>query len=157
MSAPGRKPKPTGLKKLAGNPGKRPLNQAEPDFAGSKPRKPYGLPYYASRLWDRLSDVLYHNGLLTEADMPVFEGFCYSFHFMMKAAKILKREGVLVEGRNGDLVRNPADLVYRQNYSQVMKAATEFGLTPSSRSRITAEPQGHEMSLAEQLFKLVNE
>lgn len=157
MAKPGRKPKPTQLKKLAGNPGRRPLNQAEPDFAGNgkKPRKPIGLPYYASRLWDQISDPLYKNGLLTVVDVPVLQSLCLAYHWMIEANKDLKKRGILVVDVNGDIRKNPAEMVARQQSSLLVKAAAEFGITPSSRSRITAIPEESEASLADLLFSMV--
>ena len=82
----GRKPKPTAIKKLEGNPGKRKLNTKEPIPAKGMPECPQWLLAEAKKEWERLADLMNQMGVLTEVDM----------------------------------------------------AASEFGLTPSSRSRIVA-------------------
>ena len=50
----GRKPKPTALKKLEGNPGKRKLNTKEPVPAKGMPEGPKWLLPEAKEEWKRL-------------------------------------------------------------------------------------------------------
>ena len=49
----GRKPTPTTLKELKGNPGRRPLNEAEPKPAARLPSPPAHLSRSARREWRR--------------------------------------------------------------------------------------------------------
>ena len=69
MAQRGRKPKPTALKMLEGNPGGRPLNEAEPKPQKKAPRCPPWLEDEAKREWKRMAKVLEQMGLLTEMDM----------------------------------------------------------------------------------------
>jgi len=64
----GRKPKPTSLKLLAGNPGKRKINDSEPHFDLSQPSPPPFLSDDAKVEWGRMSGLLYDAGVMTEAD-----------------------------------------------------------------------------------------
>ncbi|MBT6386690.1 MAG: phage terminase small subunit P27 family, partial [Alphaproteobacteria bacterium] len=50
----GRKPKPTHLKAITGNPGKRPLNRDEPRPEIAVPECPPELSPAAQREWQRL-------------------------------------------------------------------------------------------------------
>ena len=50
----GRRPKPTRLKQLTGNPGKRPLNENEPKPEPNIPECPPELGPLAQREWNRL-------------------------------------------------------------------------------------------------------
>lgn len=52
----GRKPKPTAVKKLEGNPGKRKLNTKEPVPAKGMPDCPEWLLPEAKKEWERLAD-----------------------------------------------------------------------------------------------------
>ena len=52
--------------------------------------------------------------------------------------------------------KNPASQVFRENAVAFRLMAGEFGLTPSSRSRLDVEPEEQE-NLALELFKLVND
>ena len=64
MAKRGRKPKPTALKKLEGNPGKRPLNELEPLPQVTMLRCPNWLEPEARTEWRRLAPVLIGAGIL---------------------------------------------------------------------------------------------
>ena len=75
----GRKPKPTAVKKLEGNPGKRKLNKNEPVPAKGMPECPDWLLPEAKAEWERLCEKLSDMGVLTEIDMAAFAAYCQSF------------------------------------------------------------------------------
>ncbi len=75
----GRKPKPTNLKILHGNPGKRPLNLNEPKPMKVVPTCPPHLMPDAKAEWERMSDKLYSLGLLTEIDGTAFAIYCQTY------------------------------------------------------------------------------
>ena len=75
----GRKPKPTALKKLEGNPGKRKLNTKEPVPAKGMPDCPKWLLPEAKMEWERLCVKLSEMGVLTEIDMAAFAAYCQSY------------------------------------------------------------------------------
>lgn len=62
----GRKPKPTAVKKLEGNPGKRKLNTKEPVPAKGMPACPDWLMPEAKKEWERLAKLMNQMGVLTE-------------------------------------------------------------------------------------------
>ena len=72
MAQRGRKPKPTAVKVLEGNPGKRSLNTAEPKPEKKAPRCPSWLEDEAKKEWKRMSKQLEQLGILTEIDMAAF-------------------------------------------------------------------------------------
>ena len=65
----GRKPKPTAVKKLEGNPGKRKLNSKEPVPAKGIPACPDWLMPEAKKEWERLAELMNQMGVLTEVDV----------------------------------------------------------------------------------------
>ena len=67
----GRKPKPTALKLLEGNPGKRRINGSEPKPPASRPTCPAHLSPSAKAEWKRLAEALNRIGLLTQGIRPV--------------------------------------------------------------------------------------
>lgn len=71
----GRKPKPTAIKKLEGNPGKRKLNRKEPVPAKGMPECPDWLLPEAKAEWERLCEKLSDMGVLTEIDMAAFAAY----------------------------------------------------------------------------------
>jgi len=58
MATRGRKPKPTALKVLEGNPGKRPLNLNEPKPEKKASKCPSWLEPEAKKEWRRMSKTL---------------------------------------------------------------------------------------------------
>ena len=64
MAARGRKPKPTALKLLEGNPGKRPLNDKEPKPQKKAPSCPKWLDPEAKKEWRRLASKMEMMGIL---------------------------------------------------------------------------------------------
>ena len=65
----GRKPKPTAMKNLEGNPGKRKLNKDEPVPAKGMPGCPEWLMPEAKEEWYRLAELMNQMGVLTEVDI----------------------------------------------------------------------------------------
>ena len=64
----GRKPKPTMLRVLQGNPGKRAFNHEEPAYGPGAPDKPEFLDDFAGEEWDRLIGMLVSARMITKGD-----------------------------------------------------------------------------------------
>lgn len=64
MATRGRKPKPTALKILEGNPGKRPINENEPIPPKGTVKCPTWLEPEAKKEWKRLAPSLEAMGVL---------------------------------------------------------------------------------------------
>lgn len=158
MGVRGRKPKPTAVKVLAGNPGKRPLNESEPAPrapTAQELRPPKGkLPRDGSELWRALAPQLAELGVLKHTDLPAFEVLCLHYAMVRKAWTMVAKEGLTSDTAMG-VKKHPATSVFRENAMAFKGWLTEFGLTPSSRARIHAEPGGEEESLADLLFRPV--
>ena len=71
----GRKPKPTALKLVTGNPGKRPLNDHEPQPEAAIPEVPAHLSGEAKAEWDRIVIRLHPLGLLTDLDRAALAAY----------------------------------------------------------------------------------
>src|SRR5688500_18461514 len=72
----GRRPQPTELLLLRGNPGKRKPNENAPSPPAGEVAKPVGLSAGAAEVWDRLAPVCLAMGTLTTADVTVFGRMC---------------------------------------------------------------------------------
>src|SRR5512132_3034580 len=72
----GRRPQPTALKVLRGNPGKRKPSEFEPVPMAGEVVKPEGLSRGASAVWDELAPVAIVMGTLTLADVRSFRTLC---------------------------------------------------------------------------------
>jgi len=135
----GRKPKPTNLKKIEGNPGCRPLNGNEPrPTIGELKAPPEYLNEYAKKEWERLAPILHNMGLLTELDYTAFEAYCQSYSNYRQASEQLDKQGLILTGRHGQTVKNPLNSIVNIYQQIMLKYLSEFGLTPSSRSKVTA-------------------
>ena len=134
----GRKPKPTALKKLEGNPGKRKLNTKEPVPGKGMPDCPKWLLPEAKKEWERLCVKLSEMGVLTEIDMAAFAAYCQSFARWKEAQEHIDSEGSTFETDKGYQQQTPWVGIANTNQKLMMQATSEFGLTPSARLRIMA-------------------
>jgi P27 family predicted phage terminase small subunit len=75
-------------------------------------------------------------GLLTDADQPAFSAFVDSIARLEAANKILDDEGILLQTEKGP-VKHPAFSVAKDCWANIKTFSVEFGLTPSSRQRIS--------------------
>ena len=138
MAKRGRKPKPTALKKLEGNPGKRPLNDLEPMPKVTMLRCPNWLEPEARKEWRRLAPVLIDAGILTTADAVTFAGYCQSYARWRKAEEQVTKLGMVYEV-DGKLRPNPYIAIAKSEFAEVKAMAAEFGLTPAARTAIVAD------------------
>jgi P27 family predicted phage terminase small subunit len=134
----GRKPKPTALKELEGNPGKRPLNKKEPKPKKKAPRCPSWLEKDAKKEWKRMSKKLESLGILTEVDLAAFSGYCQAYARWKEAEEFITQHGSIIRTPNGYLQQVPQVSIAQTNMKILLRFCEQFGLTPSSRSRITA-------------------
>ena len=139
MAQRGRKPKPTAVKVLEGNPGKRSLNTAEPKPEKKAPRCPSWLEDEAKKEWKRMSKQLEQLGILTEIDMAAFAGYCQAYARWKEAEEFITQHGTIVKTPSGYWQQVP-QVSIAQTYLKIMnKFCEQFGLTPSARSRIVAD------------------
>lgn len=141
MAVRGRKPTPTALKVLEGNPGKRKLNGAEPRPTKKAPDCPEWLEPEAKKEWCRLAETMEKLGVLTELDWTSFAGYCQAYARWMEAEKFMSEHGNLMKTPSGYVQQMP-HVSISQTYLKIMnRFAEQFGLTPSSRSRIIANAE----------------
>ena len=144
----GGKPTPTHLKLIRGNPGKRRINEREPIPTADLPTPPAHLSDYAKVEWGRVSEELYRIGLLTGVDRAALAAYCQSYGRWVQAesaiAEMAKRDeltgGLMIKTTNGNAIQNPLVGTAHKAASDMVRYAAEFGMTPSARSRIHAEP-----------------
>ncbi len=135
----GRKPQPTALKLLRGNPGQRPINDAEPQFPVRLPTPPGQLSASAKSIWRREGRRLVQAGVFTIADAPAFAAWCQSYARWLEMVEMLNRTGPILRVEEAPGFRiNPLVSAVRDAQADFIRAGVEFGLTPSSRSRVKA-------------------
>jgi P27 family predicted phage terminase small subunit len=138
----GRRPKPTELRRLEGNPGRRPLNEDEPQIDSELPPCPEHLPDRAKAVWHELGAELAACGVLTRLDATAFELLCSSYALYLESAEAVAKFGaVWIERGDGKIPKfaySPHWAVMNRAWKQVQSMLAEFGMTPSSRSRVVA-------------------
>lgn len=132
----GRPSKPTALKRLAGNPGKRPLNTQEAHPELKLPSCPDHLDGEARKEWYRIGKQLVKLGLLSTIDRAALAGYCTTWGRWVEAEEALKKSGTVVKNKDGYPILSPYLVVANHALAQMRVLLTEFGLTPASRSRI---------------------
>lgn len=133
----GRKPKPTAKKELAGNPGKRELNHAEPDFTKvTKIDPPEWMERRAQDMWRHLVPELLKEKVLCVTDLHNVEAFCVSYDKWRMAEEAVQERGILITTESGAVIKNPALTAANEALRQIASFGAQLGLDPSSRSRI---------------------
>ena len=138
MATRGRKPKPTALKVLEGNPGKRPLNDREPVPPKATLKCPAWLLPEAKKEWKRLAPALEAMGVLTMADLTAFEGYCQAYARWKEAEAFITQHGSIFQTPSGYVQPAPQVSIAQQNLKIMQSFCSEFGLTPATRARIIA-------------------
>ena len=141
----GPKPKPSTLKLIQGNPGKRPINKSEPKPKPvRRPRPPFDLDENAKREWRRVVRELDDVGLLSNLDLPVLTAYCVAYSRFRTANEALASvankdptfKGLLIKTKQGNWIQNPLVGLARRAADDMARLAAEFGMTPSARTRI---------------------
>ena len=154
----GRPPKPTALKELAGNPGKRPLNHNEPKPKVIIPTCPTWLTAEGKREYKRQAKMLVNLRVMTEADRMALASYASEYSKWREAEDILAVEGSVLISEKGGRYLNPMWSVANTHFKNMLKLMQEFGLTPASRTRIEAQPEEEQQqSLADKLFASVSQ
>lgn len=144
----GRKPKATAIARLDGNPGKRPLNDAEPQpLPGAEP--PEHLGGEAGLKWAELAPRLEELGILSQIDADLLAMYCQFYGRWVEAERHLAEEPLVLTGVQGGVYQNPWLQIANKATEQMHKLGAEFGLTPSSRTRIKVEESPKLSPLAE--------
>jgi len=141
----GRKPTPTALRLLRGNPRKHPVNAKEPKPASLENLEPPEWLDDAAKIeWRRIAPMLARLGVLTETDADALCAYCESFTTWKIATKRIRQFGMVVKVGKGGIeipVISPYVKIAHHAMAQMKSFLTEFGMTPSSRARIhTAAP-----------------
>src|SRR6476619_2380637 len=127
--------RPTHLKVLEGNPGKRRLNKDEPQPTAPIRLPPDHLSPLQKSMWREVVRAM-PEGLYTQADRGTLERYCVSWAGYRELTEQIQSIGVLCRGREGQIVRNPLFICRGQVADDMHRCACELGLTPASRTRI---------------------
>ena len=150
--ARGRKPKPTAIKRLAGNPGHRRLNDREPQLPLAIPACPRNLSQDAKRHWKRFAVQLYNAGIITEIDQSILAALCAEWATWSKAKAQLAKHGLVALTAGGSYKPSPYITISNTALANILRMLAELGMTPSSRTRVK-RADVKQLSLADALFR----
>jgi P27 family predicted phage terminase small subunit len=134
----GRKPKPTALKLIQGTYRRDRANANEPKLKAMIPPCPKFLQGEARETYRKVSKKLARIGLMTEIDEMAFAMLCQSWAEYLEASEKLRETGMLVKSPNGFPMMDPYLVIANAAVKKIRALLTEFGMSPSSRCRITA-------------------
>lgn len=166
MGQRGPKTQPAMLKLVAGNPGRRPIDlDAGINPRVEIPKCPLHLSADAKAEWKRLGPQLEELGLISGLDLAVFAMYCQAYGRWVFAEKRIRelndqaeRSAKEIRSQGGDapegdarrfpgfVQKTPSEYeqqsiwlqVSNKALEQTLKLASEFGLSPSMRARVTA-------------------
>jgi P27 family predicted phage terminase small subunit len=134
----GRKPKPTRMKVVQGTFRQDRTTLNEPKPKNQLPPCPDFLEGRARQEYFRIGRKLERIGVLTEVDELALVSLCQSWAEYIEATEQARKTGMLVKSPSGYPIVNPYVTLANQALKRVRSFLTEFGMTPGSRSRISA-------------------
>lgn len=141
---PGPSPKPTALKVVEGNRGKRALNKQEPDpeyLAVENLAAPGWLDLRARAVWDEIAPPLQKARLVAIIDIPLLAMACVAIaQFRYAAERVGDSPVRAADGEKGEML-NPWLIVQSMSFKQAVAILREFGVGPAARTRIALQPQ----------------
>lgn len=153
----GRRPTPTHLRLVKGNPGKRPVNAAEPKPAREIPSPPAHISTAARVAWGRLTGLLDQMGVLTQADAYALERLAELYAEIVDLTAALATHGRVYESSTesgGTIVRPRPEAAMLADADRRFRAyLIEFGLTPAARSKVRGNGGEEEADPAAAYFR----
>lgn len=146
----GRPPKPTRLKIIEGNPGKRPLNVNEPEPEHGIPPMPDWLKAFpvAVKEWERESEILDGMGIMTYADAPNLAHRVYLESLLQEIADRIRKEGmtydiVRMDAMGNEIIQHnshPLLAKFKELTAEYRQIGSLLGLDAGSRSKMSVDP-----------------
>jgi P27 family predicted phage terminase small subunit len=144
MGRRGPKPIPTPLKILRGNPGRQPLNAAEPQPPTDGVAMPPHLGELAAARWRELLPMLQAVRVMTRADVEALARYCDTFEWWLAVRAKLKAEGdtypILNDGGQVKYIaQRPEVSIAHKLAGQLRQLEADFGLSPAARVCLKVE------------------
>ena len=150
MGLRGPAPKPSAIERAEGFPGKRKRNTEEPQpteltVAEVKRRCPKHLKGEERRWWRYYGELLTPLRVITETDLVAMEALARTTTERIAQEEQLRKSGPLYKSKSGYIQVSPLFSVVSTLRERELKLLREFGMTPSSRTRVqVAREEGME-------------
>ncbi|ODN41005.1 phage terminase small subunit P27 family [Piscirickettsia litoralis] len=136
----GRKPKPTKIKKITGNPGCRKLNEHEPEPQNGIATCPDYFNEIARGAFESAVSDLEHMKIKTASFQKQLEIYACAYSDWRKLSEVIEKHGRTFETvtQAGDTMyrSRPEVAQYNEAWKQVKASLSELGLTPTAISRL---------------------
>lgn len=151
MAVRGPKPMPKGFQVLQGGRSLAATNDVpEPSRPTELPAAPAFLKGLAAEEWERVIGDLYSTGVYANIDQNMLAAYCIAYarwrtieaDLDVMAAQDAAAHGVLIKTTNGNVIQNPMLGAATTALKNMERLAAEFGLTPSSRTRLSGKGPG---------------
>lgn len=133
----GRKPTPKPILQMRGSRVRGPHRKGI-DAPPGVPPAPAWLGEIAREEWERIVPMLEASKVMSPRHQQTLAGYCDSFADMVQADSELKEGGTTIVDEKGRVSNHPAWLRKRDARNQMLKFASEFGLTASALARVSA-------------------
>ena len=133
------KRKPTVLKLLEGNPGKRAINKNEPVPKNNLADPPEFLGDTARQMWTYILQEM-PEGLIKSTDLAELTMWCVAFEIYKKAYEQVRIQGEVVITTERGLpmpVTNPYLKIMNDQALVLSRAGSNLGLNPVARSKMS--------------------
>jgi P27 family predicted phage terminase small subunit len=107
------------------------------------PTRPPHLQGEARKEWSRLGRRLRDAGLLTDIDKTALAIYCQAWARWLEAEEQLAKYGTVIMTPSSFPVQSPYLAIANKAMEQMTRILVEFGMSPSSRSRVTPGPRPH--------------
>jgi len=134
----GRKPKPAELKIVQGTFRKDRDNPRKPAAHGYLNEPPEHLNEEQKQIWRQAIEDA-PKALLKKIDLSNFEVWVVSYSTYRECQRLLAKTSQVMKTTHGNWITNPILTNMNKQAQLMLKAASEMGFTPASRSRVTAD------------------
>ena len=136
----GRKPTPSHLKVVRGTARADRANPSEPTPDRSRPSAPSHMSDKGREAWGYVVGILDRMGILTEADALAVELLCEARADWLTARDEITAAGGETYTTDAGLIKAHPAVAMRNDAARRMQSLlAEFGMSPSSRSKVSAK------------------
>jgi len=114
------------------------MNPNEPEPKTDCIEPPFELSSVAQKHWDKTLEQLLSANIMTNIDSTALAAYCETYATWVDAVQKVKRHGAVIKGPSGFPVRSPYFAVAERSLAAMNKMLVEFGMTPASRTKVSA-------------------
>jgi len=115
------------------------MNEKEPLVEVTIPDPPDYLVDEEIDIFVTTAGKLARMRVMTEADVDALAIYCVNFFRWKEATQKVREIGMIIKSPKGYLIQNPYLAIANKAQKCCMDILTEFGLTPSSRTRVQSQ------------------